>query len=542
MNVDPVRETRMADLRKREAFPRSLSARHRPAEQADQPASVDSSDPVVILVHGTFAGDARNSGDKWWQFGSRAANHLQTRLPAGVNIASDSDVFHWSGENSERARNKAAIDLLAHMERQEQAGRDYHLVGHSHGGSVIWNALRMATLRRRDLVHLKSWTTVGTPYLQHRGRRALDPMNMISMFAGMLLLPMAFRALMTLTTMVGHALTGNNVIMKLAPDADIGYIAIIRSPIFAALNWIGVSVRNLPDGVYIGKYDPTKGQSLVDYFFTTPEGLLLLGVTMFVIYAFLHLSMLCIRPALESYRLRAEERLQLRTFEVYGLRSLSLWSPDDEAINGLRTTLEISINFVRKMIPQERVFLSDVVSCLSLPYFWIFSPIYNRWVQPRLDSVVRRMVIRSAQGNDRPAATIFAVTPSPVQELRDCAPSLPERLNQRIVSVADHHARDIAPMLRSLLATASFASGFEAFCRELSGKELVHTSYFDHPEVLDLIACNIALETDIERMQRQLGRMSPYLVEWFADVKKRLQHESSIDIVAARHLPLRRAA
>jgi hypothetical protein len=541
MNLDPERDTRRSDRSEREATPRS-SPRHRAVERIDRPAQARPSEPVVILVHGTFAGDERDSGDKWWQFGSRAANHLQTKLPAGVNIARNGDVFHWSGENSERARNKAAFDLLTHMERQEQAGRDYHLVGHSHGGSVIWNALRMATLRRQNLEHLKSWTTVGTPYLQHRGRRALDPMNLISMFAGLLLLPMAFRALMTLTTMFGNAVTGNNVLMKLAPDADIGYIAVIRSPIFAALKWIGVSVRNLPDGVYIGKYDPTKGESLVDYFFTTSEGLLLLTVTIFVIYAFLHLSMLCIRPALESYRLRAEERLQIRTFAVYGLRSLSLWSPDDEAINGLRTTLDISISFVRKMIPQERVFLSDAISCLSLPYYWVLSPIYNRWLQPWLDGAVRRMVIRSAQGNDRPAATIFAVTPSPVQELRDCVPPLPERLNQRIVSVADHHARDIAPLLRNLLATSSFASGFEAFCRELSGKELVHTSYFDHPEVLDLIACNISLETDIERMQRQLGRMSPYLVEWFADVKTRLQHESSLDIIAARHLPLRRAA
>ena len=34
-----------------------------------------------------------------------------------------------------------------------------------------------------------SWTTVGTPYLHHRGRRALDPVNLLSMTAGLLLLP-----------------------------------------------------------------------------------------------------------------------------------------------------------------------------------------------------------------------------------------------------------------------------------------------------------------------------------------------------------------
>jgi hypothetical protein len=46
----------------------------------------------------------------------------------------------------------------------------------------------------------------------------------------------------------------------------------------------------------------------------------------------------------------------------------------------------------------------------------------------------------------------------------------------------------------------------------------------------------------VDRIQIQLGRMSPYLVDWFADAKSRLQHESSRDIVASRRVPLRRAA
>ena len=163
-------------------------------------ATETTQDAVVVMVHGTFAADASDSDAKWWQHNSRAANQLQSKVPPGVRVAEGDDVFHWSGENSERARNKAALNLLNHLDRMEQSGRDYHLVGHSHGGSVIWNALRMATLTRRQLNHLKSWTTVGTPHLHHRGRSAWDPVNLLSMTAGLLLLPMAFKAARTLTS------------------------------------------------------------------------------------------------------------------------------------------------------------------------------------------------------------------------------------------------------------------------------------------------------------------------------------------------------
>ena len=53
----------------------------------------------------------------------------------------EGEVFHWSGENSERSRIKAGRDLLEYLLALESAGRGYHLIGHSHGGSVIWHAL-----------------------------------------------------------------------------------------------------------------------------------------------------------------------------------------------------------------------------------------------------------------------------------------------------------------------------------------------------------------------------------------------------------------
>jgi len=477
---------------------------------------------LVILVHGTFAADTENDGQKWWQAGSPAVAQLKARLPRGVEIAEGSEVFHWSGENSERARSKAALQLLERLRVLEAEGRDYHLVGHSHGGSVIWKTLKAKSLSRQPLDHLKSWTTVGTPYLQHRSRSVFNVWNLAGLVMGVLLIPPAARAMLQLGRMLNNAFQGNDMVLTLPPASESGLMGIIRVPILSGLKWVGVQVEHSVQGVHIGSYDPDTGVTLLEYFFGTLEGFLLMAVTLALSYVLFHLSMLSIRPAIESYRIHAEERLQRNAFDIYGSRYLAIWSPDDEAINGLRSTLAFRVSFVSKMFPQERVFFSDTLGLLSRPYYWILSPVFNRWLQPPLDRLVRNIVTRAAQGNDRPSSTICAVTPSPVAELQHLVPPLPPQLSKRILSSADHHARDIAPMLRQLLGQASLAEGIEGFCKELSGRELVHTSYFDHSAVMELISCNITWSMGEEMVKWKTWRMDPALAGWFGDAKRKL--------------------
>ena len=78
-------------------------------------------------------------------------DEMQTKMPAGTRMAEDRRVFHWSGENSERARIKAGLDLLERFLENEERCIPYHVIGHSHGGSVIWHALRMAELKNHRL-------------------------------------------------------------------------------------------------------------------------------------------------------------------------------------------------------------------------------------------------------------------------------------------------------------------------------------------------------------------------------------------------------
>ncbi len=475
---------------------------------------------VAIMVHGTFSAADEDEGDRWWQSASDFAQRLQSLLPASVRVAKEGEVFHWSGANSERARSKAAANLLRHLHKLEEQGHDYHLIGHSHGGSVIWNALQFSVLVKRPLKGLRSWTTVGTPFLQHRGQGTLSIKNLISLIIGLILLFPATWAPRRLLITLRDIATNNPAGVVLESDEAAGYSNILRAPVLSLVEGFGVKVDHRPDGVVIGSFDPSGDQTLAKYYLATPEGLFLLILMLGLSYVFVHVALLCISPAIEAYRIRLEQRLKKRAFGVYGARWLGISSPDDEAINGLRATLSISVSFVSKMMPREVVFLSDILALLSRPYYWLVAPLYNWFVYPAVDSQVRRLVIRAAQGNDRPNAFLIDVTPTPLVETADAVPPfLPALLNVKLLAFANRHAHELVPKLRGLIAQSSFASGLELFGERLSGKELVHTSYFEHAEILKLIAANMACDSsEIERASR-LKAMPPWLRRWFLSFK-----------------------
>ncbi|QEG36849.1 lipase family protein [Bythopirellula goksoeyrii] len=484
---------------------------------------------LTILVHGTFAADKSNTGNKWWQSGSSHAVELQSRLPGHVRVAKDSEVFHWSGENGERARSKAAAQLLKHLQPLEKAKKPYHLVGHSHGGSVIWNTLRLATLTGHPLRNLRSWTTVGTPFLHQKGRGFWHLANLMCAVLGLLLLRPVFNAGHRFATLIWDAYSGEDAVLTLLPDEQLGYIAVIRAPFLAIGEWLGLSVERNAQGIHLGSFNPAGDLSFFEYLYSTREGIILVVLTSFCFYLCFHLAMMCFRPVLESLRVRADTRLERNAFRHYGSRWLGLWSPDDEAINGLRATLDLSCTFVKQLAPRERVYFTDNISILSRPYYWLLAPLFNRVFRPVFDSMVKGVVIRSAQGNDRPSAQVIAVLPTPVLKGHH-APALPEYLRRKILLESDRHAGRIVPRFRQLLGCPSFTSGLESFSTHLSGKELVHTSYLDHGEVLDLIALNIASETHVRNVPSLEKIEDSPLVRWFLDFKSPLaQRETQPD-------------
>ena len=127
----------------------------------------------LVTVHGTGAGDKECSGERWWQRGSPFLAELAKRLnldPGRVEIVP----FHWDlGPNSETGRRAASGALFEKLKGYDKAGADYHVIGHSHGGSVIYDALLHSVAKGQPFERLKSWCTIGTPFLDYRANRFL---------------------------------------------------------------------------------------------------------------------------------------------------------------------------------------------------------------------------------------------------------------------------------------------------------------------------------------------------------------------------------
>jgi hypothetical protein len=487
---------------------------------------------LVLLIHGTFAGREADQGDSWWQEGSAAWEELRKRLPDGTRLSEQGEVFHWSGDNSERARIKAGTDLLEQMLQLEAGGRKYHLIGHSHGGSVIWHALRQATLRRKVLTGLRSWTTVGTPFLHYRTSGAWSLANVGSLVLAVLLLNPACKAFYGFFMFALAAVLGSHATLDLRSNQQVGpAMAMFRAPIFALLEWVGVPIVATDTGLRLGSYDPQTGQSLFQYLFMSWEGWCICAIVLLGGYVFLLLAAFFLNPVLESLRIRAEKKLEQAAMEAYRGRWLGLWSPNDEAINGLRATLDLSVSFVSQVAPRERILFSDYLSLVSRPYFWILAPIFNSLLRPHLDRMVRSMVVKTAQGNNRPAAWVVAVSPYPVVDSdAETHPALPSELNQCLVDRANHYARDIAPKLRDLLAEPSFVAGLERFGHELNGQELIHTSYFDHAPVLDLLALHVGWSRRGVAPPPDTSQIEDHLWNWFCLFKHSVHETTDADL------------
>jgi hypothetical protein len=498
----------------------------------DNPQAPTTREDLIVLVHGTFAGRETDDGDSWWQRGSPTWDELQKRLPSGTRLAEQGEVFHWSGENSERARIKAAQQLLTHLLELESRGQSYHVMGHSHGGSVIWHALKSAELRRRPLEHLRSWATIGTPFMHHRTHSAWSVRNVIHIVLAILLLRPAYNAFLKLAGLVGSALVGINSGVILPAKEEVGWVAVVRTPIFKVLELLRVPVTQLDGGqIRLGSYDPASGESFARYLFGTYEGWVILTVTLVCVYLFVNVAGFLLSPVIESLRIRSEKRLERSAMNAYGAKWLGLWSTEDEAINGLRATLDLSVSFVARMAPREMVLSSDKLSLLSRPYLWVFSPVFNAVVRPFLDGVVRSFVVKTAQGNNRPAAEVVAVSVAPVlQETQDGIPPIPDWLNTKIVAEANANASGIAAELRKLLAQPSFVGGLEGFGNAISGRELVHTSYFDHPEILDLLTMHMAWAASDNEFFDRLSPPQRSLATWLRQFKQRLGGASNLPL------------
>jgi len=135
---------------------------------------------LILTIHGTNDGKPGGPGDtKWWETSSGFVRDL-TQTLAARGLGADVEEFLWGGANSAYAREKGARALRRRIRKAAGSYGEIHLIGHSHGGNVAVDAARRAAWGRAPGVRLlrgrpagiTSITTVGTPFLRPLARNS----------------------------------------------------------------------------------------------------------------------------------------------------------------------------------------------------------------------------------------------------------------------------------------------------------------------------------------------------------------------------------
>lgn len=305
-----------------------------------RPSFNPSTQELVLLVHGTFANNPSKSRDdhlRWWQAGGDVWNRIDEQLPEKFHVASDTktEVFSWSGNNSERDRRAGGRDLFKHLQKLEKDGTRYHLIGHSHGESVIWHCLLESVkrrLHRRDpsdsnlsLPGLQSYTTVGTPFFQLRSFGIISRLN-----------PWFWLLVVLITTsmLVGLAMLKLDEIHYLKKDP---YFQNFKSAFESIKTEITQSTSSILDHTLIAAFCEFVQKLLAHEVAAAGICLLMAGT------GFVAMMMWAWASAvqLEAAVVREGTRVRNQAFVEFGSRWLGIWSRHDEAINGLRASLKL---------------------------------------------------------------------------------------------------------------------------------------------------------------------------------------------------------
>jgi len=125
---------------------------------------------AIVTVHGTGDTAASPDGPKWFQRGSAFTEQLKQRVEReGVDV--DIVPHLWSGANSASAREAGADRLAARIRQLYNRYDGIHVVGHSHGGNVANDAavlLKWGLRRSERYERFDSLVTVGTPFFNQR--------------------------------------------------------------------------------------------------------------------------------------------------------------------------------------------------------------------------------------------------------------------------------------------------------------------------------------------------------------------------------------
>ena len=394
-------------------------------------------------------------------------------------------LFAWSGLNSESERRIAGRRLfvgLMELERTNRARiasggepRNYHLIGHSHGGSVIWNALRIAAGRGDELPSLRSWTTLGTPFPTYGSIRLRGLIGLLGLLAisalGWLMLRGEFAQVTRPTTLGETWLTFRALLDP-------------RSP-----------ANLFPFGVSPGT-----------------RGLLLILLALAAWFGFAIVTW-----ALRRLEIRLDRRASDEAWRRCGTIWLGLFSEIDEAIAGTQNTVGLYASDLVRLRwpgapPAPRTW-NPIELLITLPIrsilwmvSWVTVPMMNGVVLPLAEWVISLVFRLKFQGSDRLGSYLTLISPEPFSRASFPGEStrgpLPdalaaplhalaqEKVQSRVLAVRSGFARDA----RSARSPKDLLRAY--FSDMKLTNELIHNSYYDAGLLRRALAYHIRKSVD----------------------------------------------
>ena len=403
------------------------------AAQTDKEQIAPPEPQVIVLVHGTAAAAESDVGERWWQKGSTFSSRLDD-LTRPFAQCLEKELFHWSGSNSERDRRFYGQRLYQRYIRPfEEQRRPYHLVGHSHGGGVIVGALIEAVRRNHRLEYLRSWCTLGTPFLSYRARAkhwswALPIIAVLVSLSW--LVPLGSEYFSHRIDLI----RSGNLTAVVLPPLLIGLPIAIA--LFAVVSWALSLIRRSRSAEYVAFRECVVSQ--------------------------------------------------------YGGRWMGIAANVDEAINGLGSTLTLRSN-VAWRLPELRD-LGWGLRIILAP-FWLVTRLYNIFIAAAADEFIWSLTTRRLQGSDLQSQILTAVSRDLQSGSFELTP-LPSEVEAEIVFNSNADSAGTLASIRSVLGLASQSSDsgntlLAGFKKAMTWNELVHTSYMRYPAVNDLVARHI---------------------------------------------------
>jgi hypothetical protein len=398
--------------------------------------------PVIITVHGTFAGNLReNPPHHWWQSEATLALQLIKKLGGGAVVSP----FKWkdkerTGPNRESERRIAGRQLFKELLELESKGTPYHLVGHSHGGSVIWHALKESTRAGKQLSCLKSWTTVATPFIEF-GPDGSWLRHLLGAIAAIVAL-----------YLFGFWQLAFDLAM-LTPQLD-PQLLMNRLPLSHELSDLH---RAVGDWLH---YALLTGAAMTALFF--------LVVILFPLKDLFHVLITYPR----------ERRALKKATGWYEPPWLGLLHPNDEAMAGLKATLIRAPDLVLR----QRRGLAAL----------LFAPL-KPFARP-VDEFAWSTLMKNAQGDDIVDEIVRRIATAPEPFSRGPSPLLAEVIAS-ITARADAASATVLTRLRDRIGALSDQADVAALVAIMSGTydedSLIHTSMFEEPAVCDAIVAHI---------------------------------------------------